>query len=61
MSNNEKSVIGQYLEISNGSDCLNALIIEKDPCIVQIFNPTARNDAYKLNGLKFEMLPESHG
>ena len=58
MRNSEKPVIGQYWEISNGKDSLNALIIEKDPYIAQFFDPTARNDVYKLNGLKFEVLPE---
>ena len=38
-----------------GNDSLNALIIEKDPYIVQFFDPTARNDVYKLNDLKFEV------
>ena len=50
--------IDQNWEISNGNDFLNALITEKDPYIVQFFDPTARNDVYKLNDLKFEVLPE---
>ena len=58
MRNSEKPEVGQYWEISNDSDFLNALIIEKDPYIVQFFNPTARNDVYKLNDLKFKVLPE---
>ena len=37
---------------------LNALIIEKDPYIAQFFDPTARNDVYKLSDLKFEVLLE---
>ena len=58
MRNGKKPEIGQYWEISNGNDSLNALIIEKDFYIVQLFDPTARNDVYKLNDIKFEMLPE---
>ena len=56
--NSAKPGIGQYWEISNGNDSLNALIIEKDPYIVQFFDLTGRNDVYKLNDLKFEVLPE---
>ena len=58
MRNSEKPEIGQYYEISNSKNSLNTLIIEKDPYIVQFFDPGARNDIYKLNGLKFEVLPK---
>ena len=58
MRNGKKPEIGQYWEISNGNDSLNALIIEKDFYIVQLFDPTTRNDVYKLNDIKFDMLPE---
>ena len=34
------------------------LIIEKDPYIVEFFDPAATNDVYKLNDLKFEVFPE---
>ena len=58
MRNSEKPEIGQYYEISNSKNSLNTLIIEKDPYIVQFFDPAGRNDIYKLNGLKFEVLPK---
>ena len=56
--NSEEPEIDQYCKISNGNDSLNTLVIQKDPYIVQFFYSTARNDVYKLNDLKFEVLPE---
>ena len=57
MRNSEKSEIGQYWIITNGNDFLNALTAEADPYIV-VFDPTARNDVYKLDEIKLELLPE---
>ena len=57
-SDSETPDIGQYWEISNGNDSLYALVIEKDPFMVQFFEPTVRSDVYRLNDLKFEVLSE---
>lgn len=57
MRNSEKPEIGQCWEINNGNDSLNALIIDKDPYIVQFFDPFARNEFHKLNDVEFEVLP----
>ena len=57
MRNSEKPEIGQCWEINNGNDSLNALIIDKDPDIVQFFDPFARNEFHKLNDVEFEVLP----
>ena len=55
--NSEKPETGQCWEINNGNDSLKALIIDKDPYIVQFFDPFARNEFHKLNDLEFEVLP----
>ena len=48
--------IGQYWEISNGKDSIYAQVVEKDPFMVQFFEPNSIGDAYRLNDLKFEVL-----
>ena len=59
IENNEKPEIKQYWEISNGKDSLYARVVETDPFMVQFFEPnTIRSDAYGLNDVKFEVLPE---
>ena len=50
--------IGQYWEISNGKDSIYAQVVEKDPFMVQFFEPNSIGDAYRLNDLKFEVLHE---
>ena len=50
--------IGQYWEISNGKDSIYAQVVEKDPFMVQFFEPNAIGDTYRLNDLKFEILHE---
>ena len=50
--------IGQYWEISNGKDLIYAQVVEKDPFMVQFFEPNSISDAYRLNDLKFEVLQE---
>ena len=50
--------IGQYWEISNGKDSIYAQFVEKDPFMVQFFEPNSISDAYRLNDLKFEVLHE---
>ena len=50
--------IRKFEKIRNGNDSLYALIIEKDPLIVQLFEPTVRSGVYRLNDLKFELLTE---
>ena len=50
--------IGQYWEISNGKDSIYAQVVEKDPFMVQLFEPNSIGDAYRLNDLKFEVLQE---
>ena len=52
----ENPDIGQYWEISNGKDSIYAQVVEKDPFIVQFFEPNSTGDAYRLNDLKFEVL-----
>ena len=60
IENNEKPEIIQYWEISNGKDSLYAYFVETDPFMVQFFEPnTSRSDAYRLNDVKFEVLPEN--
>ena len=55
IENNEKPEINQYWEISNSKDSLYAYVVETDPFMVQFFEPnTSRNDAYRLNDVKFE-------
>ena len=57
--NNEKPEINQYWEISNGKDPLYTYVVETDPFMVQFFEQkTNRSDAYRLNDVKFEVLPE---
>ena len=48
--------IGQYWEISNSKDSIYAQVVEKDPFMVQFFEPNSIDDAYRLNDLKFEVL-----
>ena len=50
--------IGQYWEISNREDSIYAQVAEKDPFMVQFFEPNSIGDAYRLNHLKFEVLHE---
>ena len=50
--------IDQYWEISNGKDSIYAQVVEKDPFMVQFFEPNSVGDAYRLNDLKFEVLHE---
>ena len=50
--------IGQYWEIRNGKDLLYAQVVEKDPFMVQFFEPNSIGDVYRLNDLKFEVLRE---
>ena len=59
IENNEKPQINQYWETSNGKDSLYAYVAETDPFMVQFFElNTTRSDAYRLNDVKFEVLPE---
>ena len=59
IENNENPEIKQYWEISTGKDSLHAYVVETDPFIVQFFEPnTSRSDAYWLNDVRFEVLPE---
>ena len=50
--------IGQYWEIRNGKDLLYAQVVEKDPFMVQFFEPNSIGDVYRLNDLKFAVLHE---
>ena len=50
--------IGQCWEISNDKDLIYAQVVEKDPLMVQFFEPNSIGDAYRLNDLKFEVLHE---
>ena len=50
--------IGQYWEISNDKDSIYAQVVEKDPFMMQFFEPNSIGDAYRLNNLKFEVFPE---
>ena len=50
--------IDQYWEISNGKDSIYAQVVKKDPFLVQFFEPNSISDAYRLNGLKFDVLHE---
>ena len=54
----EDTDIGQYWDIKNGKDSMYAQVVEKDPFIVQFFEPNSIGDAYRLNDLKFEVLHE---
>ena len=45
-------------EISNSKDSLYAYVVETDPFMVQFFEPNSRSDAYRLNDVNFELLPE---
>ena len=55
----EKPEINQYWERSNSNDSLYRYVVETDPFMVQFLEPnTSRNDAYQLNDVKFEVLPE---
>ena len=45
--------IAQYWEISNGKDSIYVQVVEKDPFMVQFFEPNSIGDAYRLNDLKF--------
>ena len=47
--------IAQYWEISNGKDSIYAQVVEKDPFMVQFFEPNSIGDAYRLNDLKFSL------
>ena len=59
VENNEKPEINQYWEISNGKDSLYAYLVETDPFMVQFSEPnTSRSDAYRLNDVKSEVLPD---
>ena len=60
IENNEKLEINQYWKISNGRDSLYTYVVETDPFMVQFFEPnTSRSDAYRLNDVKFEVLPDN--
>ena len=48
--------IGQYWEISNDKDSIYAQVVEKDPFMVQLFEPNSIGNAYRLNDLKFKVL-----
>ena len=50
--------INQYWELSNGKDSLYVYVVETDPFMVQFFEPNSRRDGYRLNDVKFEVLPE---
>ena len=50
--------IGYYWEIRNGKDSIYAQVVEKDPFMMQFFEPNSTGDAYRLNNLKFEDLQE---
>ena len=50
--------IGQYWEISNGKDSIYAQVVEKDPFMLQFFEPNSIGDANRLNDLKFDVLHE---
>ena len=50
--------IGQYWEISNSKNSIYAQVVEKDPFMVQLFEPNSIGDAYSLNDLKFQVLQE---
>ena len=50
--------IGLYWELSNGKDSICAQVAEKDPFMVQFFEPNSIGDAYHLNDLKFQVLHE---
>ena len=59
IENNEKPEINQYWEISDGKDSLYTYVVETDPFTVQFFEPnTSRSDAYRLNDVRFEVLPK---
>ena len=47
----EDQDIGPYWEISNGKDSIYAQVVEKDPFMVQFFEPNSIGDAYRLNDL----------
>ena len=49
--------ISQYWEISNGHTSLYALVLEKEPYMVQYFE-SANATAHQLNEVKFEVLVE---
>ena len=60
IENNEKLEINQYWKISNGRDSLYTYVVETDPFMVQFLEPnTSRSDAYRLNDVKFEVLPDN--
>ena len=49
----------KYWEIRNGKDSLCAYVVETDSFMVQFFEPNiSTSDAYRLNDVKFEVLPE---
>ena len=50
--------ISQYWEVSNGKDSIYAQVVEKDPFMVQFFEPNSIGDDYHSNNLKFEVLHE---
>ena len=50
--------IGQYWEASNSKHSIYSQVVEKDPFMVQFFEPNSIGDAYRLNDLKFEVLHE---
>ena len=59
IENNEKPEINQYWEITNGKDSLHAYVVETDPFMMQFFESnTSISDAYRLNDVKFEVLPK---
>ena len=47
--------IAQYWEISNGKNSIYVQVVEKDPFMVQFFEPNSIGDAYRLNDLKFSL------
>ena len=57
-SSSEDPDIGQCWEISICKDQIYAQVVEKDPFMVQFFEPNSIGEAYRLNDLKFEVLHE---
>ena len=57
-SSSEDPDIDQYWEISNGKVSIYAQVVEKDPFMVQFFEPNSIGDVYRLNDLKSGVLHE---
>ena len=46
-------------KVDNGKDSLYTFVVETDPFMVQFFElNTSKSDAYRLNDVNFEVLPE---